>query len=772
MAIAVPPANSAVALTRGAGAQYAEIRYAQTQPQNNEVNIKQFLSVVWRRRWYLAVVVAFLLALTAAYISIVTPRYTADLSLALYIETGATAGTENQVGGIVSKDMSEVGTAVNMILAPATIRQVSQKLDLQDDPEFDPLVRPPHPGLLDNMGLSKRLPKSSAIAQVLPASLQSLLWGNLDKPPPTPAQKLGMTEDVVGRHLVVTNDGKSYTIVVSFTANDPDKAARIANAFGEWYVDHRLRWRSERLDQIAGLLADKGEALRQQVIQAETAVAVYQQKHGIIALNNDNTLAIDALTKLNTELITARSARTEAEANLTQIRQFAASRSREAAAQIIGNAPNLVSVIDQRNQLKAQLAGLSKTYRAAHPAMVELQTRLSAIDAELDKEISSVLGGTEARLRVARANEAELEHRVKDLTMVTQRDSQASPELRELQSKRDAAQALYQHYVQGVGDVGMAAGSQAFDAEIASPAVPPIWPSFPQTFLMMGLSFVVSLLIGTGVVVMIDSFRRGIYKPEDIEVENGVRVLGMLPLFKKRPADDPSLSHLALNDPLCERAEALRSVNVAVSGGGGGGAAKVLLITSALPGEGKTSLAISLARLAAAAGRSVLLLECDLRRPSLRRSLPHSDVGLTDFLVGKALLSDVLHVDPKSGMHYITSGMRALYPAELLASARLDAFMEEARGSFDLIVVDTPPVGVVSDALVVAPRTDAAIVVLRHRKTDRRTFSMALAKLAEAGPNLAGVVLSHVDMRELSRYGSSYRRLSKSRLYYTRAAAE
>lgn len=775
MKIAAPVPNSSVTSSLNAGVPYAPAQYAHyasAGSNNNDVSVKQLLMVVWRRRWMLALVVAILLALTSVFLVLVTPRYTAELILALNIEPSEQDTTQNMQGGIVSKDMSEVGTAINVLLSPAAMRAVVTGLHLDNDPEFDPLLRPPHPGLLDRVGLSRYLPKTSAVAQEMPEKVRHLLWGNADRPPPTAGEKIGTTQEVVAKHIAVTNDGKSYTIVVSATAHDPEMAARMANMLGQWYIDHRQEWRSQQLDQVASMLSGRGDALRQQVIHAEAAVADYQAKHGIVGLTQDNTLAIDALTKLNTELIAARSARAEAEANLTQMKQFAATRSREAAAQIVGNAPNLVSVIDQRNQLRAQIAGLSKTYTNAHPAMIELKSRLAQVDSTLDKEINSVLGGTEARLRVARADEADLERHVKELTANNQRNTLASPELRELQSKRDAAQAIYQNYLQGVGKVSVAAGAQAFDVQIWSPAVPPIWPSFPQTFLILGLSFVVSILIGTGVVILLDSMRRGVYKPEDIEVENGIRVLGMLPLVKKGIADDPSLSNMALDDPLCEHAEALRSVNVALSGGGRLGYMKVILVTSALPGEGKSSLAISLARLAAAGGRSVLLLECDLRRPSFRRSLPCSGQGLSDFLAGKALLSDILRMDPKSGMNFVSAGTRALYPAELLASARMDAFIDEARGSFDLIIVDTPPVGVVADALVMSSRADATIMVLRHGKTDRRTFSMAMSRMLEAGANMAGVVLSHVDLRDLSKYGSGYRALSKAREYYSRAAAE
>jgi capsular exopolysaccharide synthesis family protein len=776
MAMVTPLPNSAVATTLSPGLPYGQAPYghfaAAQPPANNDVSVKQLLMVVWRRRWLLALVVLILMALAAAFCVLVTPRYTAEMTLALNIEPSEQDATQNMEGGIVSKDMSEVGTAINVLLSPGAMRAVVKALHLQDDPEFDPLVRPRHAGILDNLGLAKYWPKTSDIAKNLPEKLQHLLWGNFDARQPTEEEKIGTAQDVVAKHISVTNDGKSYTIMVSVTAYEPEKAARMANTLAQWYIDHRQEWRAQQLDQVAGMLTGRGDALRQQVIKAESAVADYQARHGIVGLTQDNTLAIDALTKLNTELISARSARSEAEANLTQMKQFAATRSREAAAQIVGNAPNLVSVIDQRNQLRAQIAGLSKTYTNAHPAMVDLKSRLSAVDAELDKEINSVLGGTEARLRIARANEADLERHVKELTDTNQKNTLASPELRELQSKRDAAQAIYQNYLQGVGKVSVAAGAQAFDVQIWSPAVPPIWPSFPQTFLIMGLSFVVAVLIGTGVVIMIDSLRRGVYKPEDVEVDNGIRVLGMLPMVKKRIEHDPSLSNMTLDDPLCEHAEALRSVNVALSGGGRLGYAKVILVTSALPGEGKTSLAISLARLAAAGGRSVLLLECDLRRPSFRRSLPCTGPGLTDFLAGKALLSDILRVDPKSGMNFVSSGTRALYPAELLASTRMDAFIDEARGSFDLIVVDTPPVGVVSDALVMASRTDATIMALRHGKTDRRTFSLALGRMVEAGANVAGVVLSHVDLKDLSKYGSGYRALSKTREYYSRAAAE
>jgi polysaccharide biosynthesis transport protein len=177
-----------------------------------------------------------------------------------------------------------------------------------------------------------------------------------------------------------------------------------------------------------------------------------------------------------------------------------------------------------------------------------------------------------------------------------------------------------------------------------------------------------------------------------------------------------------------------------------------------LPGEGKTSLAVSLARLAAASGRSVLLIECDLRRPAVNRALGVvAPAGLTDVLAGHRTLSETSYEDPVSGMHVVPSGSRASFPAEALGSERMRGLISASRDRFDLVILDTPPVGIVADSLVLSDLVDAAILVVRWGKTPRRTVTMALDRLVFAGVRMAGVVLTQVRMKKFAQYGSDYR---------------
>ena len=713
---------------------------------SNEVDLGYFSAAVWRQRWSaIGIFVAFMV-LSVLTVNVLTPRYTAELSMMLNMKADSRGITESLSGGIVSKDMAEVATAINTITSYGTIRQVISTLDLQNDPEFNPLLRRGD-GLLGQLG----------IAEHLPSNVQALIWGHHDAAEiPSLKFMVANTEPIVAKGLSVVSDGKSYTITISFTALEADKAAMIANAFGDWYVQHRKDWRSHQLDQISNMLMEKSETLRQRVVESEVAVETYRQEHGIVNLGNENTLNVDALTKLNTELIRARGVRAEAEANLQEMQRFAVNESPEAAARIVGsNSPNLVALVDQQNQFKAQLAELSRQYLGSHPTVLSMKSKLGEVTADLKAETDRVLAGLRARVQVARSNEEQIQAGMSQLTTASQRTARAGSELTRLESERDAARTVYQTFLEGGGRVGVEASAQAFDTEIVSPAAQPIWPSFPQKRLMLGLSIACGLMLSMAIAILLEAWRRGIYTAEEVVSLRNVRFLGMVPKSSKRIlAAEPSLSMLTISNPLGAHTEAIRTIGVSLALGLNATDRKVILVTSALPGEGKTSLVLSLGRLAAAVGKSVLVIEGDLRHPALQRSLTHAEIGLVDVLTGKAELHQAIQIDRVSGLRYVCAGSKALYPAELLNSHAMNAVMSVVRQSFDLIVIDAPPIGVVADALVLSTHADATIMVLRSGKTDKRAYSMALDQILQFGTAITGVVLSHVAPKEFLKYRS------------------
>jgi capsular exopolysaccharide synthesis family protein len=684
-------------------------------------------------------------ALSVLIVNSLSPRYTAELSIALNMKSSGGEVTDNLSGGIVSKDLEEIGTAINTITSPGTVRQVVNKLDLQDDPEFDPLLKNTAGGALARLG----------VVDYVPNMMRSIIWRTKQSFTPSPELKLGMAVPIVTKHLSVVNDGKSYTINLTFTAASAGKAASIANAFGEWYVEYRKDRRSRQLDQISTLLIEKSDVLRRRVLASEAAVEAYRQKHGIVSLVNDNTLGIDTLTKLNTEAISARAAAADAEANLREMQNFSENESREAAAMVVGNAPNLITLLDQQHQLKTDLAAASESYKESHPTIVALKSRLAEVTSQLSTETDRVLGSLRARVQVARSNSAQIEAKLKQLTAEGRQSVQDRSELAQFESQRDADKTIYQTYLENAGRVGIEASAQVFDAEITSPAVAPIWPSFPQWGLLLGLSIACAAMLAIGLSILLDSLRRGVRTVEELAGVRRVQILGMVPRCGKRnDGAHWSLSTSAIEEPLGVHAEAIRSIGVSLLTGPDKAERKVVLITSALPGEGKTSLVLSLGRLAAAAGKSTLVMECDLRRSAMQRSQPREQLGLVDVLTGKSALDAAIKVDPASGLRYLCAGSKALYPAELLDSEAMDSVFESARTLFDLVLVDTPPLAVVSDALVLSARADATIIVVRSGKTDKRAYLMALDRLLQFGTAVTGVVLSHVAPQEFLKYCS------------------
>jgi polysaccharide biosynthesis transport protein len=714
----------------------------------NDIDIRRVLLAAKRRLWLIVVIALIVTGLSCGVGMLMTPRYKAELSLVLTIKDGSNSNSAigGMSGGINSRDTPQLSSAIDVLTSSDTVRRVVQSLGLDRDPEWNPTLQPP--------GIT------AGILRMLPFGLGSLLQD--DAKPPTAEEQAAMTEEAVRKRLSVTNDGKSYTIVVSFTSVDPVKAATIANAIADTYAAKELSGRAVELDRMSNLLLQRSDGLRARVIQTELAVQTYKEKNGIVDLDDNKTLVNDTLAKLNSELVSAQSERAKAQGMLANLRDFAHKQSGEAAAKVAAISPNLAALVDQRNQVRASLADLGTTYSIKYPKFQEMTSRSHEVDAQLTREIEQAMGGLQARVDVARANEAEIARSVTRLTSTNTANARATTELRQLVADAATAHSLYQTFLDTAGRAAVESYALAGNARIEAHATPPAFPAFPRMPIVLLIGGLSGLLIAIACAIALEATRKEVRTPEEVRDEFGEPALALLPyLAGARSRDNHAarvMSMAAIENPLGEQAEALRSVGVALATSPGLRSSKVVLITSALPGEGKTSLAVSLARLAAASGRSVLLVECDLRRPAVNNALGVvAATGLTDVLEGRRSLQETTYEDAVSGMHFIPSGARARFPAEALGSAAMRGIVSASRDRFDLVILDTPPVGVVADALVLSGVIDAAILVVRWGKTPRRAVEMALDRLRFAGVRMAGVVLSQVRMKQLAQYGSAYR---------------
>jgi capsular exopolysaccharide synthesis family protein len=308
------------------------------------------------------------------------------------------------------------------------------------------------------------------------------------------------------------------------------------------------------------------------------------------------------------------------------------------------------------------------------------------------------------------------------------------------------------------------------DARVISRAMVPGLPFYPQKTLIVVAAFLVSTVLGVALALILEYLDQGFRSVSQLENITGVPVLGATPQLTRR--DRRKHPHaVALARPNSAFGEAVRTIRTGLMLADADNPPRTIMITSAVSGEGKSSLSLSLASLAARSGQRVIVVDADMRHPNLHEMLEQpNDTGLSDVLGGRAPLEDVIKTDDPTGIHYITAGNRAPHPADLIGSIHMRTLLRTLAGLYDLVVIDTPPLLAVSDALLLVRHVDHSVYVVRWEKTRRETAIAGLKQLIDAGAKHAALVLAQVDVGKQARYGyrdSGYYYYGHHSNYYT-----
>jgi capsular exopolysaccharide synthesis family protein len=478
----------------------------------------------------------------------------------------------------------------------------------------------------------------------------------------------------------------------------------------------------------------------------------------ITDLPNNGTLAVDQVTNVSRDLMNARSTRAQAEAQLREAQQLASSISHSASSPQVSMSPLIQNLRAQLITLERKYAEMSSIYGDKNPKMQTVEAERSVARFLLQQEVDRIVDGLKSQVQIERSREQTLEGQLRELETTNREKARAVGGLKYLESEAVAARSVLQTFVSGMVATSAQSGYQNSDARVLSAAETPTHPSFPPRTLLLSLFAVAGVLISLTIVFLSESLDDKIRGTEEAESFLGVPVLGGLPRIPALRRHSKNPSAYALANPQSVYAEAMRSINVTVHASDVD-YPKVLLITSPLPGDGKSSFAASMARLAAAMGRQVLLVDCDLRHPSVGKLLDATPgPGLLEVLLGEASLEDAVRVDRASGLNFIPIGGNARgsrFPIELLQSMRMAEFARHAGKRFDLVVFDSPPIGIVHDALVLAHYADAILMVVRWGTTRKRVARTALRKFTASKYKVTGVVLSQVDVARHAGYGYS-----------------
>jgi exopolysaccharide transport family protein len=678
-----------------------------------------------------------------------TPLYTATSQVLIDPRERHVVDQKSVLAGL-SADEPTIENQLEVLRSRLLAESVVEELELYRDPEFNPRLREPDLQSRVSAWLGVSDPND---APSLPPDLRR-------------ERELADVVDEFWAALEVDRLGVySFVLAISITSLDPDKAALIANTLAELYLTDQLEAKFQATRRATEWLEKRLAALREQVRDSERVVETYRAEHGLLD-SRGATVNEQQLSELNGQLILARADLAEKRARFRRVSELVRSgASVDSIAEVLAS-----SVVTQLRRQQAELgrkqAELTARYGERHPQMIKVRAEQHDLGGELEAEVNRIVANLGNEVAVARSRTRALEEGLADLEREASEGEQARVQLRELQREASANRTLYESFLGRFKETSEQEEIQEADARIISRATAPKAPSYPSKRLAAGFGFVASTLLGLGAIFVLERLRDGYRATSRLEAELQLPHLASVP---ELVAADAMVGEVRLppqdyilERPLSAYGESVRALRTTLLFSNGAAPPKVILFTSALPSEGKTTLSVSMARAAAQSGLRTLLIDADLRYPSVAKILgAEPQAGLAEVLEGKARLEDVLHLDEASGMRFmpalaLTGGAGRADPSNLLGSRAMSDLLEELRKHFELILLDSSPVLAVSESRVVSQICDRVVLIVQWEKTPREAAKIAVNTLRQFDTELAGVVLSRFDLRRAPHYFEKY----------------
>jgi exopolysaccharide transport family protein len=711
-----------------------------TQPLTNRargssgetIDVERLIAA-FRRRLWLFVAVAGVIAAALMFVMLrQTPMYTATANVMINTRTEKVVDSQAVLSGLTA-DTGTVDTEVEVIKSPQLAEAVVDTLKLDKDPEFNGALK--SPGLIGSILGGKKAER--AVPGAAEAERQAVIAA-------------------VGKQLTVRRVGLTYSITISFESTSAMKSATIANAFADAYLQSQLTEKFDATRQANSFLNTRLDTLRTQLQEADAAVSNYRVANNLLS-SEGTTLTEQEISAYNQQLAQARAQQAEDEARLRTARaQLAAGSNGDDVGEALSSQV-VQNLRAQRAVVSGRVAEMSGRYGERHPDMVRAQRELADIDQQIQAEIRRIVSNLEARVRVSQQRTASVEASLGGARGTLAANSAASVHLKELEGNAEAARNVYQSFLDRYKQTGAQQGVEQADARIASRAVPPSHQSSPNLMLAVALSIVVGAGAGLAAVIIAEIMDAGLATSDDVERKIGLASVASIPLMSSvAEANERGIQPIdyVLRKPLSGFAEAFRSLRTSILYAVPGQQGKIVVLTSALPGEGKTTTSICLARVAAQAGSKVLLLDCDLRRRAVTRTLGLTpENGLAEVLHGTATLESVVLLDQASGAYVLPLAHTASSTEDVFGLPAMDQLLAKARASFDLVILDTAPVLALADTRILAGKTDVVVLLARWRKTPARAIGASVRLLQQANAQIAGVALTQVDMNAQSKHG-------------------
>jgi capsular exopolysaccharide synthesis family protein len=729
------PISKALDIRRPAGGYPAYSRYPAIEVERN--TLREYWGILLKRKWIVLTTLVTLVTLVAIGTFLTQPVYRAEAR----VEVGR--DSERIMSGQRISDVETANvfnplylqTQVDILQSRDLARRVIQHLNLSEHEEFKRAN--------DNAAAQSENERDTRLVN----NFQS---------------RYGVA---VGR--------MSRVVTLSFDAHDPKLAADVANTMAREYIEWTMEDRLKGVETAKIFLDRRVREAEAELRKSEAAYQQYAASHKIISLNENSNITVERTAELNRQLVQTQDELRRAEAMYQQSLKV----SPDELPQVLGD-PTVQYLAKELSRQEQELANLSARYQPTYPAVRQVQEQVTQLRQQLAEAKEKIVKNIATQYEVARQREARLVAALGESKGEAIQQNRESIELNMLRQKLDTDRKIYDDLLQQSRRAGVESEFQPTNIRIVQSAEVPLAPVKPRKLLNLALGLMVGLALGVGLAFFREYLDNTIRTAEDVEKIVRLPPLGAIPsleaLLRRRlvsygqqtenNAQNGSLTLVHSNSELLSQheslssfAEAYRALRTSLLLSSAEHAPRTIMITSSYPAEGKTTIVANTAISLAQTDASVVVLDADMRRPRCHKILRlGNDVGLSSYLSGRAELDSLIQKHAIPNLSVITAGPVPPNPAELLSSNRLRTLIEELSARFDHVIIDSPPVINVSDALIVSPVVDGVVIVVKSGQTPREAVLRTKQALVDVNARVFGVVLNSIDL-DADRYYYKYK---------------
>jgi exopolysaccharide transport family protein len=713
---------------------------------SQESALGEYVRVLVKRKWTVLACLVTIFSVVAIASLKMTPIYEARGSIAINKpDSGLVNFSNSPTFNVDYYDPTEMETEVKILQSDLLALQIVKELGIDRRPEFG--------------GKTPPLPSSLDLA-----------------PDPLQADS-GRTTSLLASfraNLKVALAPNTHIIEVHYRSPDKDLAANVVNTLMTTYTENNFKSRFDSTMQASDWLSKQLIDLQMKVETSQEKLVHYQKEHEILGIDDKQNITTAKLDELNKALTSAESERMDKEsvyrlvqAGDTDTIASAASVLDAAGANSQSSGSLLESLRSKEADLKIQAAELSTQFGPAYPKLAQISNQLREIDSQLLAETRKASGKIKGQYMAALQRENMLHDALEKQKQEANKLNESAIEYSLLKRDLDTNRQLYEGLLEKLKEAGVSAGLRSNNFRIVDVARVPTGPIEPNIPRNLSFAFMLGLTSGVGLAFLLEGLDNTVRTTEQAQMISGLPPLGMIPLGSRSAREGANAKRLVIASsskevvelitqvrPQSQMAESYRALRTSLLLSNLGAPPKVIMVTSALPQEGKTTTSINCAVVLAQKGIRVLLIDADLRRPSIHKTLgmgPRS--GLSNVLTGSATLeSAITHSPILPNLDVLPAGTPPPNPAELLASTNMRDVLQELRGRYDHIVVDTPPTLSVTDAVVLSPRADAIVLVIRSGQTTKQALRRSRDILMQVNAKVSGVLLNAVDLSSPDYY--------------------